>query len=181
MQLSKQNTSELLSRSDYFLSLFEPERKRIYAYVYALVQNKTVADDVFQDVSTLLWQEFNSFIPNSSFTKWSNAIVFNCVRTYRHKNKRYLVGLSEEVFDQLIDIIDRDEDIDRKWGLLQSCLSKLTLNTYRVYHGFYVESLSADNIAKKYGRSIYGVRKSLRLLRKTLFDCIDSKQSEDNN
>ena len=180
MQLHKQNAPEfeLTCTSDYFLSLFLPERARIYGYIFALVQNQSVADDVFQDVSVVLWKEINSFTPGSSFTKWSNAIVYNCVRTYRQKNKRYLVGLEDDTFEQLTRMFDDQVQTDKKWSLVQSCLSKLTAHAYRVYHGFYIENLSADDIAKRSGRSIYGVRKSLMLLRKTLFECVEKKSVE---
>ncbi|GFD68585.1 DNA-directed RNA polymerase sigma-70 factor [Tenacibaculum sp. KUL152] len=178
MQLHKQHTPELTNTSDHFLSLFLPQKQRIYGYIFALVQNPTVADDVFQDVSGILWQEFNSFIPGSSFAKWSNAIVYNCVRTYRHKNKRYVVGLNEDTFEQLTKTIDDHDLTDSKWAVIQSCLSKLTASAYRVYHGFYIENLSAYDIAKQSGRSIYGVRKSLMLVRKVLFECVEEKNAE---
>ncbi|WP_342804423.1 sigma-70 family RNA polymerase sigma factor [Alteromonas sp. M12] len=176
MHLPKKSSSHLHNTSSSFLELFEAERKRIYAYIYALVLNKAAADDIFQETSTILWQEFDKFEIGSSFSKWANAIVFNCVRTYRRQNKKFVVGISDELFDQLIENVESNTLEESKWHMLQKCISQLTGSAHQIFYGFYVENMSAQAIADKTGRSIYGIRKTIHLLRKKLFDCVDQNK-----
>ncbi|WP_016957754.1 sigma-70 family RNA polymerase sigma factor [Catenovulum agarivorans] len=171
------NGTELVDTSAQFLALFEAERKRIYAYIYAFVGDKAAADDIFQETSTILWREFDKFTLGTSFTKWSNAIVFNCVRTFRRNNKS-LVGLSDEVLNELVANADYSQSSEQRWNALQSCRAQLPESDQRLYQDFYVENQNAQEIAGNTGRSIFGVRKSIHRLRKKLFDCVDRKKRE---
>lgn len=176
MQVSLKKQHQLQQNSEQFLTLFEPERRRIYAYIYAFVMDKAAADDIFQETSTILWREFEHFELGTSFTKWSNAIVFNCVRTYRRNRKKLVTGFSDELIEELVENTSYDDTYEKKWRVLQQCQSQLADSAQQIYHGFYIRNESAQSIADKTGRSIYAVRKSIHKIRKKLFDCVDSKK-----
>ncbi|WP_235207762.1 MULTISPECIES: sigma-70 family RNA polymerase sigma factor [unclassified Alteromonas] len=175
------NHGSLKQASDAFATLFESEKQRLYSYIYAFVLDKAAADDIFQETSVILWKEFETFEQGTSFRKWSNTIVFNCVRTYRRQQKKLVLGLSDELFEQLISSSSHQENSDEKWRILQHCVSHLSDSAYQLYFGFYIENLSAQALADKTGRSIFGIRKSIHLLRRTLFDCVDKEKAEYDN
>lgn len=161
-----------------FIELFEAERKRLYAYIYAYVMDKTVADDIFQETSMILWREFEKFELGSSFTKWSNGIVFNRIRVYRRENKKHSLCLSDELLQEISSNLDYETSSENKWNALQFCRAQLSLPDQRLYEYFYVKNLDAQSIADKSGRSIFAIRKSVHKLRKKLFDCVDRKKAE---
>lgn len=168
----------LKTTADTFADLFDLEKRRLYAYIYAFVLDKAAADDIFQETSVILWKEFDSFEQGTSFRKWSNAIVFNCVRTYRRQQKRLVSGVSDELLEQLSVVTSHQDNTDQKWSMLQRCVSQLSTTAHQLYYGFYIDNLSAQAIAKKTGRSIFGIRKSIHLLRRKLFDCVDRQKVE---
>ena len=164
--------------SDLFSAMFESEKQRLYAYIYAFVLDKAAADDIFQETSVILWKEFATFEQGTSFRKWSNTIVFNCVRTYRRQHKKLVSGLSDELLEQLSAVASHQDNTDQKWSMLQHCVSHLSTSAHQLYYGFYIENLSAQALADKTGRSIFGIRKSIHLLRRKLFDCVDKQKVE---
>ena len=172
------NRGSLEPTSNLFSAMFESEKKRLYAYIYAFVLDKAAADDIFQETSVILWKEFETFERGTSFRKWSNTIVFNCVRTYRRQQKKLVSGLSDELLEQLSAVAAHHENTDQRWSMLQHCVSHLTTSAHQLYYGFYIENLSAQALADKTGRSIFGIRKSIHLLRRKLFDCVDKQKVE---
>lgn len=174
----RHSRGSLNTNADTFAALFDLEKRRLYAYIYAFVLDKAAADDIFQETSVILWKEFDSFEQGTSFRKWSNAIVFNCVRTYRRQQKRLVSGLSDELLEQLIAVTYQHSNTEQKWHMLQRCVSLLSDSAHQLYYGFFIENLSAQALADKTGRSIFGIRKSIHLLRRKLFDCVDRERAE---
>lgn len=171
------------STSSIFMSLFEADKNRLYAYIYAYVLDYTAADDIFQETSMTLWREFEKFELGSNFSKWANGIAFNRVLSFRQNHKKYKLGINDDIIQELADVVAVAEiDITSKpskWLHLQHCSEQLSAPLKNVYHAFYVEELKAKDIAKKTGRSIYAIRKVIHKLRKILFDCVEQKITED--
>ena len=104
--------------------------------------------------------------------------MFNCVRTYRRQQTKLVSGLSDELLEQLSAVASHQDNTDQKWGMLQHCVSHLSASAHQLYYGFFIENLSAQALADKTGRSIFGIRKSIHLLRRKLFDCVDKQKVE---
>jgi len=162
---------------DLFVSLFKADRKRLYAYIYAYVANKSAADDIFQETSTLLWKKFQDFKPGTDFSKWANSFAYYQVKSYRHKENKHLNNLSDEVVEALAESAE-SVDVESKWQLLKECRSNLPDHTKELYEDFYIKNKKAQEVADHTGRSIFAIRKAILKLRKKLFDCVDFKRKE---
>ena len=173
-----QEEVQLQMNSKIFVSLFEADRNRLYSYIFAFMADKTSTDDIFQETSMVLWREFEKFTLGTSFSKWANGIAFNRIRAYRRKNKRYALGLSEDMLESLDAEISKENNIESRWLALQDCRSQLRDKDQQLYKDFYVENLKAQEVADASGRSIFAIRKSIHKLRKRLFDCVDHKKRE---
>ena len=176
------NTTALKSKSELFVSLFEADRKRLYAYIFAYVMDRAAADDIFQETSMTLWREFETFELNTNFSKWANGIAFNRVRVYRRNNKHLVLGLSDELMDAIENVTSKDEHLtsnSHRWDVLQDCRAQLRLEEQQIYDSFYVKNLKAQAVADETGRSIFAIRKVVHKLRKKLFDCVDRKKGEE--
>ena len=106
-QMIKSKGTLVQADPELFISLFEADRNRLYSYIYAYVMDHTAADDIFQETSMTLWREFEKFEEGTSFSKWANGIAFNRVRVYRRKNKKFSLGLSEEVMLSISETISK--------------------------------------------------------------------------
>ena len=173
------NNQELISKErELFITLFEADRKRLYAYIFTFMGNSSAADDIFQETSMTLWKEFSSFQPGTNFSKWANGIAFNRIRTYRRKNKKYSLGLSDSMLESLSQTEAANTEEEKKWRILQDCRSNLPDHSRELYENFYVKNLKAQEVADSSGRSIFAIRKAIHKLRKKIFDCVDSKRQE---
>lgn len=194
LALSEQNRKEdgkSLSRYDFpseqrlgsFEELFDSDKNRLYAYIYAFVSNKAAADDIFQETSLTLWHNFDKFEAGTNFSKWANVIAFNRVRHFRQKQKKYMLGLSEDFlkeFSENVAVIESEAAVqEKKWRHLEHCRSSLSEPMKNIYQSFYVENLTAKDIAERTGRSIHAIRKSVHKLRQKLFDCVEQKTQEE--
>jgi RNA polymerase sigma-70 factor (ECF subfamily) len=177
-ELSKSNQEVISADKELFVSLFEADRKRLYAYIYAYVANKTAADEIFQETSLILWRKFTEFEPGTSFSKWGNAIAFYQVKSYRHKEKKHSVGFSPILLDSLAESAPLDDNNESKWQILNDCRSDLPDHTKQLYEDFYVKNQKAQEVAEESGRSIFAIRKAIHKLRKKLFDCVGFKKHE---
>ncbi|WP_420933472.1 sigma-70 family RNA polymerase sigma factor [Alteromonas sp. A081] len=169
-------------RLSKFGQLFEADRNRLYSYIYAFVSNRSAADDIFQETSLILWREFDKFEMGTKFSKWANVIAFNRVRHYRQAHKKYQLGLSDDFLQEFSKNITVSENrpisVEQKWRYLEHCCSLLSEPLKKTYHSFYVNNLSAKELAESTGRSIHAIRKSVFKLRKRLFDCVEQKLRE---
>ena len=59
-----------------FVRLYTASSRRIYTYILTLLPNRTDAEDVFQDVSVLLWEKFPEFTPGTQFSAWACRIAY---------------------------------------------------------------------------------------------------------
>lgn len=175
--INTSSKTQLQSQSEIFVKLFEADRERLYAYIYAYMMNRAAADDIFQETSMTLWHEFDRFELGTNFSKWANGIAFNRVRVYRRTNKKFTLGLSEELILSMLENVEEDTDIvdTKSWDHLQECRSLLSNQEHHLYDAFYIKNLKAQTIAEQTDRSIFAIRKSIHKLRKKLFDCVDKK------
>lgn len=180
-QVSTTEAAKLFNTS-LFGELFEADKNRLYAYIYAFVSNQAIADDVFQETCLTLWKEFDQFKPGTNFSHWANKIAFNRVLTFRNKQKKYLLGFDDEFFEEFSGTVELIESKaasqEKKWRYLEQCRALLSSPLQAVYQHFYVENATAQQIADNSGRSIHAIKKSVHKLRKQLFGCIDKKIEE---
>ncbi|WP_111977601.1 sigma-70 family RNA polymerase sigma factor [Algibacillus agarilyticus] len=179
--IANETNSALQNRSAVFVELFEADRSRLYAYIYAYVMDNAAADDIFQETSMTLWREFHKFEIGTQFSKWANGIAFNRVLVFRRTNKKYTLGLSDELIMSMSATIDKNSEnsLVNKWAYLQDCRALLPPNDQQLYDRFYIKNLKAQAIADQTARSIFAIRKSIHKLRKKLFDCVDRKKHKE--
>ena len=157
---------------------FIAQRHSLNAFIYGMIRDSSVADDIFQETSMTLWREFSNFELGSNFSKWANGIAFNRVRVYRRKNKNYSLGLSEDLMQSISETISKEDYSESRWDALQECRTHLRDEDKELYEAFYIKNLKAQQVADESGRSIFAIRKAIHKLRKKLFDCVDRKKRE---
>ncbi|MCM8539925.1 MAG: sigma-70 family RNA polymerase sigma factor [Lentisphaeraceae bacterium] len=177
-KIIKKNEEIISGDKELFVTLFETDRHRLYAYIFAFVANGSIADDIFQETSLLLWRDFINFTPGTDFSKWANGIAFNRIRSYRRKNKKYDHVFSESMLESLSETSAKDPDDELKWHTLQDCRAALPGHLKEIYEDFYVKNRKAQDVADKSGRSIFAIRKAIHKLRKKLINCVEHKKNK---
>jgi RNA polymerase sigma-70 factor (ECF subfamily) len=159
-----------------FLALFQANRGRIYAYLLALVPHLDDADDLLQEVSVRLWQNFGQFRQGSDFGAWSFSFVRYAAMNH-HRRKRRLdrrVTFSDEL---LCAIANRASHaswrIDDRQESLERCVRKLPERARWMVEGYYVRGGTMKSIAHELGRSVPTITKSLSRIRGLLAACVE--------
>ena len=117
-----------------FEGLLEPCRKRVWTFLLRLAQNRTHAEDLYQDTLLRAWQALPTYRERGRFLSWLFRIAHNVVRDDRRRraSRPTLV-----VPIQLPDIPDSNRAGDKleageKRRHLGRCLTLLTENQREV-------------------------------------------------
>lgn len=164
--------------SDYeeFLRLFTRDQLRVLAYIRALIHDHTVAGDVFQETSLELWRSFESFRRDEEFTPWALGIARHQVLKYWRTRDRDRHVFSDALIAEISNTaISLTSELELRQEALDECVTLLSDRQRELIQLFYGENQSAAMIADAWNRSIHAVYKSLKVMRRSLMECVESK------
>jgi RNA polymerase sigma-70 factor (ECF subfamily) len=158
-----------------FLREFLTVRDRIFAFLLSVIGNRQIAEDLFQDVSVLLWEKFDQYQPGTSFVAWARQIAFNLVRNERRRLARSRLIFSEAAMTAIENAFQEldDEAVEEEWlNRLDECVGELGPASQALLKLRYHKEQSLQAIADHLGRTMAGVNSSLVKIRKALETCL---------
>ncbi len=157
---------------------FQRDRLRLIAYIRSLVGDADLTEDVFQEVSVVVLQKAEAFVPGSDLQAWCRGIARNIVLRERESSRR----LRPFENDRLIELIDvafaenaGRELMESRHTLLRKCVAKLAAPSRELLDLRYRTGLSLRQIAQKLGRTEAAAQVGLSRLRKWLTDCVERR------
>ena len=164
-----------------FLKLFMSNRHDIMAFIKATLRNASTSEDIFQEVSIILWEKFNNYDQSRSFKAWARGIASNKILQHWDKQKKSAVILSPEVMNAVIAAYERTEreDNDSMMLALNKCIADLPEKQSLIINSKYVERLRLDAISKRIGKSVAATQKSLSRIRFALQDCVKKQMTKE--
>ena len=122
MNLKKLSDHELLNtyisgNEDSINVLLNRHRKRILDYIYMMVKNRDVADDIFQEtlIKVVRFVQEGRYTENGKFLSWVLRIAHNQVIDYfRQKNQRNNVSEGDAGYDILNNQKFSDHTVEEK-------------------------------------------------------------------
>lgn len=163
-----------------FLRLFTRDQFRVIAYIRALIHDHTAANDVFQETSLVLWRSFSSFRRDAEFTPWAMGIARNQVLKHWRARDRDRHVFSESLLSELASeaILIADE-LDSRQTALNECVQQLAPRQQELIGQFYGANQPAKLIAESWNRTVHAVYKSLKVMRRSLLECVEQKLAEE--
>ena len=162
-----------------FLKLFMSNRHDIQAFIIAMVRNSTVAEDIFQEASLILWDKFHTFDGSKSFKAWARGIASNKVLQYWQKQKKSADIYSSELLEKTLAAYERTEsDTAQMIDALQQCKETLPEKQSTLLKYKYEQRYKLNKIAETIGKSLAATQKSLSRLRFALQDCIKNRMNQ---
>jgi RNA polymerase sigma-70 factor (ECF subfamily) len=155
-----------------FVQLFLKSQRRIYGYVMATVANPTEADDIVQEIATLLWRKFDAYTPGTNFTAWALATArFKVLRYLREKS--YKRRFSAETLEAIEDIhfgnMDQEETAVE---LLRECMERLGKEDRRILSMRYEEEMTLQRLAAQLGLTVDSVFRQISRIHIVLLNCV---------
>lgn len=150
------------------------DRVRLFSYIWSIVRDEHMAEDVFQDVSMLAMDKATEIEDPVNLRVWIR-------RTARHKALQAVQARSR---DALVFSSDAMDQLDRAWDdeataapdeaidALRFCLEKLTPNAQRIVKLRYTDSLTGKQLADALGKNLTATYVAVSRVNKTLSDCV---------
>ena len=159
-----------------FVRLLAKHERMIYGYVLSLAPQVADADEIVQETSLRLWDEFDRYVPGTSFAAWALTVAHYEVLTWRKRAHR-----SKLVFDDaLVELIGKERAVvERSAGprheALAECLEELSEQNKRLVAECYGAGKKIKEVAARLGRSEGSVYKALERIRMALYRCIERR------
>ena len=97
--------------SKYFTILYKRYHQRVLDKCYSFVKNRSIAEELAEDIFTKVFEKLSTFQQKSSFSSWLYAITYNhCIDYLREKKKIHYPDWSRE--NELPDLVDEEEVIE---------------------------------------------------------------------
>ena len=156
------------------------DRAKLFAFIWAIVQDEHLAEDVLQDVSALVLEKQAEIKSETHLLAWlRRAARFKAFQAIDKRKRRPMV-LDEKV----IDLLERDwARIDHQASgdrvdALRACLAKLSPYAARLIRLRYVEGLSGQRLAEAVERKTETIYVALSRTHRVLRECIERRLRE---
>ncbi|MBI9019340.1 MAG: sigma-70 family RNA polymerase sigma factor [Phycisphaerae bacterium] len=165
-----------MDKEDYkyteFLKHLLKQQDKLYGYIFALIPNVSIVDDLMQETILVLWDKFDSFQPDTNFYAWAKKIAYYKFINYFEKSSNKNVYFNNEVLEAIEKNTDLIEESNIRLEALEGCLSKLKRADKELIRLKYVEGKTVKEIATGMSRSIHGMYKVMARIHSTLEKCI---------
>ena len=152
-------------------------RERLFAYAFALVRSRAVAEDIFQDVYLALARAVERGEEIADLPAWCRGVARNLALRHWNERQRLERLPSAELLDG-IDLAFAEEDGDDEQALaaaLATCRGLLGAGALALLDLKYVHDLPMAAIAERTRRSERAVITALARIRRRLMDCISGR------
>ncbi len=172
---------EAESRQAEFLTLYTGAYRSIYGLLLALVAEPSVADDLMQQTSLLLWTKFPFFQadgddPPVAFGKWARTIARNVVRNHRRFAQSRQVVFDDDLLAKIAwTRAAADEYLELRRSALKNCLKQLSAADACLLQACYGGGSDPAHLAAESGRSRDAVYKALQRIRVRLYRCVSQR------
>jgi len=158
---------------EQFLKLLLQSEGDIRAFIGAIVPDRHIGDDVFQEVVLALWRDKDSYDPARSFGAWARGVAARKILQQKSQDARFPVAFAPETIQAVLDAYDRtEENSSRKADALRECVRELPEKSRQILVFRYEEELSCQEIAIKTGRTMDAIYQLLSRIRAQLEECI---------
>jgi len=148
----------------------------ISAYITANVFDRHHAEDILQDVASVVAENFASFDRSQSFVAWALGIARNRILKYYRTRAQERKVLSEDALVRLGQALEehQDENEDRREAL-RHCLEQISGRRREVLELRYRDNVKVMDIGQQFGMSASAVSVMLHRVRTLLHECIERR------
>ena len=156
-----------------FIRLYTSTQSKLYSYILAVVHNRSDADELLQETSVILWDKFDSYKDDYSFSAWAIGIAKNKIFEYLRENKKTKKIFSDVVYEQFAKVaeISTDDTLERM-DVVKECINKLGSSDHNLMTYKYYNNNSVHQISQLTGRSTNSLYKSFTRIIVQLRRCV---------
>lgn len=156
-----------------YIRLLTANQRRIYSFIYAMVPNHPVSDDIMQETTLCMWEHFDQFKEGTNFAAWGISIARNMVMRHCRKQKRSRLTFDIEAMTNLVSQSDVFDSNDDTVEALHHCIKKLKISDKKLLEMRYVQGDSVQKIAENVNRTTSHVYRLMASIHNILLKCIN--------
>jgi len=140
-------------QKEVYISIFNEYRDKILRLCFAYLDDRSYAEDIFQEVLMAIWLGLKKFRNESGYGTWVYRITVNTIFLF---NKRESKGRPEKLGENIIDssVNEMEQKIHREKNLESLYKAISSLEEFdRILIGLYLERLKYEEIASILGIS----------------------------
>lgn len=162
------------SKHSVFLNLFSKTQTRLYAFILMIVHNDYDAEEIFQETSALLWEQFDRFEPGTNFGAWAVSIAKIKVLEYLRQKKKNRRLFQQELYEELSQMAEGQSGaMDGRLKALSSCFQRLDRSYRSLLFLRYQKNLSIIAIAEQKGVSAGILYRKMSKVFNSLRHCVE--------
>jgi RNA polymerase sigma-70 factor (ECF subfamily) len=150
------------------------ERARLLAYIWSIVRDGQLAEDVFQEVSLLAVRKRTEINCPAALPSWLRKAARLHALTALRRVSRTETLFSNDVLDSLDQAWDDHQDESTKVlaDALQHCMARLTRRSKQIVALRYQGGLSGDQVADHLNMKVHSVYVALSRIHRSLRECM---------
>lgn len=158
---------------------FLTERHLLMTFIYGLVRDAGIAEDLFQEVWVKLAEASEKGTRVDDLGKWCRGVARNLIlHHWREKRSRTVVADS-----RIVDLAARafdEQSASGRFGAsrrqaLIDCVAGLPGNSREILHLKYEQGLTVEAVAERVHRPTSGIMMALSRVRKALAVCVEKR------
>jgi RNA polymerase sigma-70 factor (ECF subfamily) len=156
-----------------FLELLARHKYELFNLIFCIIPSLADAEDVFQQTTLAIWDNFSQFQPGTDFMAWAGQVARYRAWNFARSKRRERVYFSEELISELAEAPFESTEIqEARLQALARCRQKLSAADQNLILLCYGGS-TVSQAAVKLGRPVRAVHNSLSRVRRALYECIE--------
>lgn len=163
------------------LRILVSDRARLLAYVWSMVRDEHVAEDLYQELLVVAMGRVETFGDSVHLLKWSRVTLRNKALEHLRRQRKAPLPLAGDVLDLLEGHWSETDALDsaEMTVALRHCLSLLTSKARQLVELRYGQGLRGTEIAQVTDRKPHTIYVALSRAYKTLAECISGRVSKE--
>ena len=165
-----------------FVKLLMEHRSRLHSFIYALLRDPHLTEDVLQEMAVVLWEKFPDFRPGSDFAAWARDVAYREIMSARRAEWRARRPLNETFARAIWTAYQRRRDVEpppaERREALRRCLDTLEAGLRRVLDWRYAAGWSSERIGSELRRTAQAVDAMIYRTKRSLEDCVKRRVAE---
>ena len=167
-------TAEFHHTHAEFAELLSEAHRELFGFIFAMLQNRADAEDIYQQTSMVLWRKFATFEPGTNFVAWAIRVAQFEIKDYVKARRRRKVFFNDEILDAIAERYQAEssEFRERRLEALANCIDKLSERDRNLLNNCYAVERDYSKIARAEGKTLGAVYQAICRIRKALHMCV---------
>ena len=156
------------NQKEIYISIFNEYRDKILRLCFAYLDDRSYAEDIFQEVLMAIWVGLKKFRNESSYGTWVYRITVNTIFLFnKRQGKRQVDQVGENIIDSSVNEMEHKIREEKDLEHLYAAISSLE-EFDRILIGLYLEQLKYEEIGSILGISTNHVGVKISRIKKLI-------------